>query len=149
MIRFTAVIHKVGINPCVDVPAEASAALGRTGYVPVRGTLDGHAFRAGLVSLGGGRHRLFVNGVMRTAAGVDTGDSVEIALAVDPDPRELPVPDALREALDADPRASAAWEMLTPSRRKEILAYLNHLKHPTSVQRNVERAVARLVTSAE
>jgi hypothetical protein len=144
--RFSATIFKVGINPCVDVPARVSAALGRTGYVPVRGTLNGHAFRAGLVSLGGGRHRLFVNGEMRTAAGVGVGDRVEVALDYDPAPRRLPVPKPLAAALDADPAAKRAWDNLTPSRRKEILSYLNSLKRPETLARNVAKTVGQLRT---
>ena len=143
--RFSAIITKVGINPCVDVPAQVSTALKKKGYIPVRGTLNGHAFRTGLVSLGGGRHRLFINGQMRKDAGVDVGDRIDVVLDYDPEPRRVPVPQQLTDALDADPAARGAWEALTPSRRKEILAYLNSLKREDSLQRNVERTIRELL----
>lgn len=143
--EFSAVILKAGIDPYVDVPPEVTAALGRTGYIPVRGVLDGRPFRSGLVSLGGGRHRLFVNGEMRRAAGVDVGDTVEVVLDHDLEPRVRPVPLLLRRALDADPVAKAAWDALTPSRRTEILSYLNSLKRPETVERIVARVVGMLV----
>lgn len=141
--RFAAVIGKVGINPCVDVPAHVSAALGRSGYVPVRVKLNGHPFRAGLVSLGRGRHRLFVNGQMRKAAGVDVGDEVDVELDYDPEPRRRAVPPQLTTTLEADPEAHAAWGALAPSRRNEMLDYLDSLKRPETV----ERAVARIMKS--
>ena len=125
--RFSAVIFKVGINPCVDVPARVSAALGRTGYIPIKGTLNGHPFKAGLVSLGGGRHRLYINGPMRKAAGVDTGDRVTVVLDYDPKPRKLPIPKAFAQALAANPAAKMAWDNLTPSKRKEILSDVTQL----------------------
>jgi len=78
--RFTATIFKVGINPCVDVPAGVSTALGKKGYIPVRVQLNGYSFRAGLVSLGQGRHRLYINGVMRKQASVDLGDQINVTL---------------------------------------------------------------------
>lgn len=67
MMRLSATILKAGINPYVDIPAALSGQLGK-GYLPVRGRINGHDFRSGLVSLGGGRHRLFVNGQMRRQA---------------------------------------------------------------------------------
>jgi hypothetical protein len=146
--RFPVVIGKVGINPCVDVPAYVSAALGHTGCVAVRATLNGQPFRAGLVSLGGGRHRLFINGQMRKAAGVDVGDAVEVELDYDPRPRTRPVPSQLVTALKDGPTARAAWDALTPSRRNEMPDYLNSLKQPNSIQRNVDKILATVLRPA-
>jgi hypothetical protein len=143
--RFSAKLFKVGINPCVDVPKRVSAALARKGYIPVKGKLNGHSFRAGLVSLGGGRHRLYVNGVMRKEAGVNVDDRIDVVLDYDPVPRKVPMPVLLTQALKAEPKAKSAWRMLTSSRRKEILLYLNALKNRQSLQRNVERVVRQLV----
>lgn len=144
--RFAATILKVGINPCVDVPAQVSAALGRKGYVPVECRINGHSFRAGLVSLGRGRHRLFINGRMRSEAGVNVGDEIEVELSYDPRPRDLPVPEALSRALRKSSAAAEAWGRLMPSRRKEILSYLNSLKRPETLQRNVERTIEGILS---
>ncbi|HEY2979535.1 MAG TPA: YdeI/OmpD-associated family protein [Anaerolineales bacterium] len=144
--RFSAVIFKVGINPCVDVPARISVALDRKGYIPVKGTLNGHAFKAGLVSLGNGRHRLYINGPMRKTAGVDTGDKVTVVLDYDPQPRRLPIPGKFKQSLGANPKAKRAWDDLTATRRKEILSYLNHLKQPESLERNIARTMKHLLS---
>jgi len=145
--RFSATIFKHGINPCVDVPQEVSQAFGIRGNIPVLGTLNGQPFRATLVPLGGGHHRLYINGEMRKAARVDTGDEVTITVDLDPQPqaRAPAIPPALTQALESNPEAKAAFEALTPSRRKEILAYLNYLKRPDSVQRNVDKVIALLM----
>jgi hypothetical protein len=142
--RFTATIFKVGINPCVDVPADISTALGKKGYIPVRVILNGCSFRAGLVSLGEGRHRLYINGVMRKQADVDLGDRIDVTLDYDDTPRKDPIPKSLTEALQASTKAKQAWENLTPSRRREILRYLNNLKGPDSLARNVQRVIRQL-----
>ncbi len=144
--RFVATIVKVGINPCVEVPARVSAALARKGYIPVQGTINGHPFRAGLVSLGKGRHRLFVNGQMRKQTAVDVGDRIAVALEYDFQPRRTPVPRALTKALTANPAAKKAWQSLTPSRRKEILNYLNSLKRPESLDRNIAKTINKLLS---
>lgn len=142
---FTARVYKVGINPCVDVPARVSRAFApRRGYVPVEGDLEGFPIRANLVSVGGGRHRLYLNGGMRQGAGVDTGDRVRIRIRFDPKPRRERTPTALRDALARNQRAQAAWQRLTPSKRKEILLYLNSLKSAEALDRNVRKVIARL-----
>ncbi len=147
--KFTAIIGKVGINPYVDVPSEISAALGGPGYIPVATTIDGHPFPANLVPLGKGRYRLFLHGQMRKAAGKDVGDTVAIGLRRDTAPRVVPVRPEFQAALDADPAAKAEFDALPPSRRSEILRYLNNLKQPHSVAKTIAKVMARLGGAAE
>lgn len=143
--QFTATVYKLGINPCVDVPRRISDAFGRHGYVPVEGTLNGQPIRATLVPKGGGRHRLYLNGDMRKRANVELGDRVRIVVYEDTQPRTVPMPAEFAAALKKNPKARAAFEALTPSQQKDILVYLNWLKHPESLQRNIDRLIARWV----
>jgi hypothetical protein len=147
--QFSTKIYKLGINPCVDVPQRVSRAFGKRGYVPVKGTLNGQPIRATLVPKGEGRHRLFINGDMRTRASVDVGDRVHLVLAIDHQPRTLPMPEMLAQALEKNRRARAAFERLQPSRQKEILSYLNWLKRPETLKRNVEKVITMLVKQAD
>ncbi len=140
-VRFSAALYRIGINYAVDVPVSVSEAFGKRGNVPVSGTVNGVPLRATLVPIGGGRHRLFLNAVTRKALGVGEGDTVEFSLSLDMESRARPVPPLFQEALNSDPEAKAAWEKLTPSRRKEILAYLNNLKSPESLKHNVEKVI--------
>jgi len=142
--QFTAKIGIVGINPFVDVPTRIAGALGGPGFIPVSMTIDGHRFPANLVPLGKGRFRLYLNGPMRKAAGKDVGDRVRIGLARDDAPRTERVHSEFAAALAADAAAAAAFDALTPSRRKEILRYLNSLKQPESVARTVDRVMRQL-----
>jgi hypothetical protein len=138
--RFSAEIYKLGINPCVDVPRPVSDAFGRRGYVPVVGTMNGHEIRVTLVPKGEGYHRLYVNGAMRRAAAVGVGDEVRFELRFDPEPRELPVPDDLRQAL-RESGAQEAWERLTPSHRKELIVVVLDAKKPETRARRNRRAI--------
>lgn len=145
MQKFSAKIFKVGINPCVDAPEEVSRAFGnpsgKGGYVAVKGMLNGHPFRANLVPIGGGRHRLYLNAEMRKGAQADTGDTVQIALEIDTAPRQLAEPDDLAEALQAAKGAPEAFEALTPSRRKELLTVLLHTKQAETRKQRIERII--------
>lgn len=144
---FKTAVYKHGINPCVDIPWALSDAFAARGYIPVRGTLNGWPFRATLVPKGSGEYRLFLNAEMRKQAKVEVGDRVEIALELDPQDRTIPIPEALAKAFGQNPQAQVAFERLTPSRRKEILAYLGSLKGIEAIERNVKRVVEMLLHS--
>jgi hypothetical protein len=146
---FTATVYKLGINPCIDIPEEVSQAFNIRGYVPVKGMLNGHTIQANLVPMGGGRHRLFLNGEMRERAKVGVDDQIELVLEYDPVPRPpLHMPEALAEALEDNPVAKDAFNKLTSSRQKEIVSYLNWLKRPESIQRNIDKVLAMLLDKA-
>ena len=131
--RFVGVLYELPsnyphiMNVALDVPAAVSEALGLRGYVPVVGSADGAKLIATLVPVGGGRHRLFLNGEVRGAIGKSAGDSVEIRVRLDRSDRMPETPVDLQEALAKD-GASEAWEALAPSRRKELLVWLADAK---------------------
>ena len=128
------------MNVAVDVPASVSEAFGLRGHVPVVGTADGAELIATLVPVGGGRHRLFLNGVVRGAIGKGAGDSVEIRIRFDRSDRTLEAPADLRAAL-AEDGASGAWEALAPSRRKECLVWLADAKREQTRAARIGRIV--------
>jgi len=143
--RLSAIIRKIGINHYVEVPLKISQAIKKRGYVPIAGTVNGKPMRTTLVPIGKGRHRLFINGGMRDRAGVDVGDRIEVALRVDLRSRAVPMPKGLAARLLKSRVASTAWERLTPSRRKEILRYLNFAKHSETLERNTKKVFAMLM----
>ena len=128
------------MNVAVDVPAAVSEAVGVRGHVPVVGTADGVELTATFVPVGGGRHRLFLNSAIRQAIGKGVGDSVEIRIRLDRSDRTPETPADLREAL-AEDGASAAWEALAPSRRKECLVWLADAKRDQTRAARISRIV--------
>jgi hypothetical protein len=171
---FAAVVKIDGINPYVNVPPRVMTALGgrASGAVlvkiaPVGAAADqrtsrariardaerltairrlgpGGWFRTTLVRIKGGI-RLYLDTWMRRASGTGVGDRVRVTVKPDRGARELPVPAALRQALEADGKALAAWSALAPSRRREVLSYLNFLKTPEALARNVRKVIGLLV----
>ncbi len=139
---FTGVIYRLEeINLAVDAPAEVSDWFGKKGYLPVLGTLDDITVRGTLVPTGGGRHRLYLNGPMRDAAGVGEGDEVRMALWLDPVPRDVDPPDDLRGALAAA-GGLERFESWPPSHRREFIRAIESAKRPETRQKYVERTVA-------
>lgn len=146
--RFSASIYKVGINRCVDVPKRIGDALGGRRYVPVVVSIAGHSVRTTLVPGGGGRFRAFLNGTIRKAAGVDTGDRVKITLRLDSRAGERRLPADVAQALRATRGARAAFESATPGLRRALLKYVTEAKKPETRKRRLERGIEILLQEA-
>ena len=153
MYTFSATIYKIGINPVVDTPDEVLKAIfeqaGRSkGPVPVRGTINGAEFLQTLMKYQGA-WRLYINGPMLKDSGLSVGDIANIEIEFDPRPREEPMPPKLRAAVRKNANARKAFDLLPPSRRKEILRYINSLKSADSIERNVARVISQLSGSSD
>ncbi len=58
---------------------------------------------------------------------------------------DIPVPDELRDALDADPALRAAWEGLTPGRRRGWLVHVTGAKASATRASRVAKAAPRIM----
>lgn len=148
MVNFSQTIKKIGINPLVDPPNIILDAIFREaaktkGPIPVRGKLNGIDFIQTLVKYQG-EWRLYINGEMLKASGLQVGDTAEIEIAFDPRPREVPGPPKFAKALKDDQIAEAEFHKLTPGRKKEILRYLGFLKSQEALERNIDRVLKQL-----
>lgn len=150
-VCFSAVILKEGVNPYVDTPIGAGKVLGAKGTIPVVAQLDGKNFKANLVPLGlkrgfasGSHHRLYLNAIMRTGIGKETGDKIRVFLTVDRAVRTTPMVPVLAQALKKDATAKKVFDKLSPSHRKELLRYLGFLKSKEALQRNVKKVMKHL-----
>ena len=128
------------MNVAMDVPSAVSHGFGRRGYVPVIGTADDAPLQATLVPAGGGRHRLYLDGAVRSKIGKGPGDTVRISVRFDPSDRMPEVPDDLLAGLEAA-GALGQWEALTPSRRKELLIALADAKREDTRRRRLATIV--------
>ena len=150
MKAFSAKIYIISrINPVVDVPGEVLEYLfkkagKRTGAIPVKGNLNGAKFTHNIVKYAGA-WRLYLNGPMRKAAGIDTGDIANVEIDYDAKPRVTPMPEKFAAALKQNKTARAEFEKLSPSRQKEILRYLGSMKTEESLVRNVGKVIKHLL----
>jgi Domain of unknown function (DUF1905)/Bacteriocin-protection, YdeI or OmpD-Associated len=131
----------------LEVPAAVVEALGAGRRPPVRVTIGGHTYRS-TVAVMGGRYLLPLSAENRTAAGVAAGDDVEVAVELDTEPREVPVPADLTAALAGDDGARAAFERLSYSHRRRHVLAIEEAKTPGTRLRRIARTVDGLRADA-
>ncbi|MFC9434797.1 YdeI/OmpD-associated family protein [Nocardia sp. NPDC057030] len=127
----------------LEVPPEVVAALGEGARPPVTITLNGHSWKS-RVALMRGRYLLGLSNANRKAAGVAVGDTVEVELELDTEPRVIVEPPDFARALDDDPAARAAYDRLAYSRKREHVHAIESAKKPETRQRRIEKAIATL-----
>ncbi len=143
-VTFTGVLEPARQGGAVvTLPPHVIAALGGT-RVRVRGTFAGLEFASSTMPTGAGGAVLGVHKATRERAGVDFGAQVEIVVARDDRARRVEVPPALERALQADPEARQAFERLAPTHQREYARWVAEAKREETVQRRVERTLARL-----
>ena len=145
-LSFEAEIYKVGINPCVDVPAQITERMQASkGYIRVRGKINSYSFRQTLVPVKNSDYRLYVNGMILKGSNSKVGDTVSFEIEQDPSKRVMTVsmPETFKNALREN-GLFTQFKHLVPSRQKGILLYLNNLKTEKSLLRNISKVVAQL-----
>ena len=147
MHRTTGKVYKIGINPCVTVPESVVQSLlqksgKKSGPIPVIGTLNREPFKQTIVKYKD-KWVLYLNTEMRETSQVTVGDTITVELIYDPKPRHVPMPRKLAQALGKNRKAKAAFDRLPPSRRKEILKYLNFLKSDEALTRNIKKVIEK------
>lgn len=126
----------------IRVPPENIAALGKGKKPPVKVTLNGFTY-ATTVAAFGDVFMIPLSKERREAAGVQAGETVEVTLELDAEPRTVEVPEDLAAALDAQPGARAAFDALNFSTRKEHVRQVESAK----AQDTRERRIAKIVSS--
>lgn len=140
---FATVLFRDGNNTGIEVPEAAVAALGRGKRPAVLVEVNGFRFRSTVAPMGG-KFLIPFSAARREESGISGGDAVEVTLTVDVEPRTVEVPEDLRAALDAA-GATAAWDALSYSKRKEHARSVTEAKKPETRARRVETVVAKLV----
>src|SRR5205085_2488324 len=90
---------------------------------PVTTTINGHTWRSTVVRMRG-EFLLGLSKATRAEAGVQTGETVEVEMALDSDDRQVELPDALAQALARDATAQAAFDRLAFTHRREFARWV-------------------------
>lgn len=146
-IEFKATIELRGYNPYILVSAEQAAALvpGWRRPMPVLVQLNGGPsppWQINMMPVGDGSFYLYLDNRVRTPTKTAVGDEVTVTLGFDAAYKGGPahdMPEDLAIILAGNVAAASNWEKLPPSRKKEVLRYLDRVQSPVARQSNLER----------
>jgi hypothetical protein len=128
----------------VAVPPEAAATLGLQGMPKIQAVIAGQPYRGSLMPMGDGTYCLGVLKSIRETAGVVFGDTVEVLLELDTEPRKVEPPADLARAIAADKKMAANWEKLSFTNKKEMARSLEEAKKVETRERRLKAAIAKL-----
>ncbi len=143
-LRIRTVLQPRGPAAAVVLTDEQLAEIGKGAKTPaVQVTVNGTYTFAGRIGRMGGETLLGFNKAIRTAAGVEAGDEIEVLVRLDTDERTVDVPSDLAAALDAA-GARAAFDRLAPSHRKEHVRSVEDAKKPETRTKRLEAVVTKV-----
>ncbi|HEY3876628.1 MAG TPA: DUF1905 domain-containing protein [Candidatus Kapabacteria bacterium] len=151
-LQFTASMKIIGVNPYVLVSSPRAQKL-RANWrkpMPVRIRINGmpkNAWRINMMPKGDGSFYLYLHESVRKASGTKVGDRVAVEIAFDEAYRNgpmHPMPPLFELGVKKSSAANASWNLLAPSRQKEVLRYFANLKSPEALERNILRMLGIL-----
>jgi hypothetical protein len=147
--QFTTKLDIIGINPFVFIPDEIlnelfKAAGKNKSPIPVKGTVNGKEFRQNLMKYSG-EWRLYINLTMLKNSPKRIGEMLEIFVEFDDSDRTISIHPDSEKAIKENPVALENFEKLIPSRKLELIKYINNLKTEASIQRNIEKIMKYLI----
>jgi hypothetical protein len=129
----------------IEVPAETVAALGSGKKPKVKVTLNGYTYRS-TVAVMGGLFMIPLAQEHRNAAGVNAGDTLEVTLELDTEPRTVDVPEDLAATLQ-EHGARDAFDKKAYSVRKEYVRQVMTAKAQETRDRRIAKIIRELSES--
>ncbi len=126
----------------IEVPTEVVERLGSK-RPKVRATINGYTYRSSVAPMGG-TFMLSVSAEVRDRAAVTAGDTVDVDIELDTEPRDVAIPSDFDRALQDDASAKRFFEGLSYSQKRWFVDGIEGAKKPETRHRRVEAAIARL-----
>jgi hypothetical protein len=127
----------------IEVPAQIMEALNAGKHPKVRVTIKGYSYPSSIASMGG-TFMISVSAEVRTKAGVNAGDTLEVEVVLDTAPREVVLPKDFADVLRQDTTALKFFEGLSYSNQRRIVLPIEDAKTPETRQRRIEKAISNL-----
>lgn len=142
-MRFSSKVEPTEPMRGLEIPADVVEALGGGKRPRVTVAVNGHSWKT-RVAIMRGRYLIGLSNANRQAAGVVTGDAVEVEVEIDAEPPVVIEPAGFAHALDADPVARGAYDRLAYSHRRAYVHAIESAKKPDTRARRIEKTIAVL-----
>lgn len=143
-MKFTTDIVSGGGNTTgIVVPPEIVEGLGAGKKPAVKVTFNNHTYPSTIATMGGD-FMISVSAAIREATGAKAGDTVEVELVLDTEPRVVDLPEDFASALNAEPDAKSFFATLSNSNKKRIVLPIGDAKTAETRQRRIEKSIENL-----
>jgi hypothetical protein len=149
-LRFKTKIEgkEAGVVAAITPPVDVPEYFGVRGRVPVRGTINGFAYRSSLMPMGG-CHMMPVNKALCKGAGARPGDIVDVVMERDGDERTVEAPPELKRELKKSKKAQDRWDELAFTHKKEMANSIRDAKQEETKKRRLVKVMKVLETGAK
>lgn len=144
MASFSTIVYRSGHTYQIDIPDDISIEMGLRKYIPVKGQVNKHEFKATLIPRKNNRHVLFLNSEIRRKAKIKDGDSVVITFEYDQESRDISIPEDVELILSESAQVYQTFLQLSPSYRREILKYILMAKREETRLKRIELVAQRM-----
>ena len=127
----------------IQVPDEIVEKLGAGKRPPVSVTINDYSYPS-TIAVMGGMFMLPVSAEVRQNAKVQAGETIEVTLQLDVQPREVDLPDDFQKALNSNQIARTFFETLSNSNKKRFVIPIEQAKTDETRNKRIEKAISDL-----
>lgn len=117
--------------------------MGNGSRLRIDGEINGHRFELAIMPAKG-KWYILISKRLQKLSGVKVGERLEISFNI-ADQNKVTVPVELRNALESDDVAMAAWNSWTPGKQRSFCFYVDSAKRAETRENRVEMVLARLL----
>ena len=140
--------REAGVVAAILPPVDVIEYFGTRARVPIRGTINGFAFRSSLMPCGNVR-MMPVNQTLCQGAGVQPGDLVDVVMERDAEERTVEAPPELRRELAKSKKAKERWDGMAFTHKKEMANSISGAKQEETRKRRLAKVMGVLKTGAK
>ncbi len=130
----------------LDIPFDVKKAFGKGGRLPVRGEVNGFAFRTSLFPRKDGKHFLLMNKKMQKESDATSlGSKVNVSIELDEETRTVEIPPLLKKAIEEDANLLAYYKSFSYSMRKYFADHVMEPKSKLTQKKRVEELAVILM----
>jgi hypothetical protein len=142
-MKFTTTIQGSGNKTGIVVPEQVVTELGAGKRPPVVVSINGKSYRSSIAVMGG-QNLISLSAANREFVGVEAGDTVDVDVVLDTQPRIVEVPEDLAAAMGAEPAAQEFYATLSYSAQRRYVEPLGEAKTPETRSRRIAKVVEDL-----
>lgn len=141
---FTAVIQDAGDGGAfVEVPFDVEAAFGSK-RPKIKALIEGIPYRGTLVRMRTDCHLLLILKSIREQCGKTFGDTLQVSVQLDVEPRVVEIPLELKKAFRVAKDAISAFDKLSYTHQKEYVNWINEAKRDETRQARIAKTIEML-----